>query len=452
MKKFYLPIMVNSMFDENLSASVMYQLQMVERYYGKDGYFAEDLRKAELEPCIRFMINSPGGYVSDLFAIIDFAASISVPYEAYCLGEAASCAAVLFSTAKKGNRYIGKNSHILLHQVSAGAFGQIEDLKIAAKQAEKMNEQIIKILADNTGKSADKIREDLNRDLWLDAEQAVAYGIADKIIDNQSTQVKEMAFLKDSKGRQIFSAGEDIEAKRAKAEQEVKATSFEVKACSEDDENFYFEGYAAVFGNEDSDGDVLVRGAFARSLREFDLLGDTTKRTVLWQHDTDQPIGTAILKEDDHGLYFKASLPKSDTFVRDRVIPQLRHGSVRTMSFGFKTINRYFKDNKRNLTDVEIFEISPVTIPANAKSKIKSGSDKEILLEDIETITDVSRFFKGKGFSNSETNEILFHLKKVLKDNASRNEPAPSQPARNEQVEKLLADIKDLTAKLNQGV
>ena len=447
-KKFELPILVNRMFDENLSAYVLDTLMFYEKFYGKDGFYSKELKAAELEPEIRFFINSPGGYVYDLVAIIDYLPTISIPFQTYCLGMAASCAAVLFASAPKGSRFIGKNSNILLHQVSAGAFGQIDDLKIAAKHAEDLNNMLVRVIADATGKSEDKVREDLDRDLYLNAQAAITYGIADKMIEASAPEIKSISFLKTKDGQPTFSAGQDIETKRASGQVQHKDVKLEIKGMREDDSHFYFSGYAATFGNADSHDDIIQRGAFSRTLKELTLLDGPTERTVLWQHDESQPIGKATLREDEIGLFFEAALPKSDTFCSGRAIPQIKNGSIKTMSFGYRVMDRYYKDNKQHLTDLELYEISPVTIPSNTKSRIKSDGAKSPALKEIETITDVSKYLKSKGLTKSETDDVLFHLKKILNSETPCNEDVLEDSACNEQVTKMISDLKALNKKL----
>lgn len=450
MKPLTLPMLVSGVFCQELSDQVIYGMIHFEQLYGPEGVFISDLNDAELEPVVKMYINSPGGFVTDLFAMLDVIGASRLPVETYCLGEAASCGAVLFSSGKKGKRYIGKNSHILLHQVSAGAFGQIDDMKIAMKQAEKMNEQLIGILAKNTGKSKAEIKTDLERDLWLDAKQAVEYGIADQIISESAGELKSLMAIKDSKEKQIFTLGADIETKLKSVDLEEKDLQIEIKSSSEDSDNFYFEGYASIFGNVDGEGDVVTKGAFSRTLREYNLLGQANERPILWQHDTNNVIGKAVLCEDETGLKFKGVLPKADVFVAGRVIPQLKVGSIKTMSFGFKTVERYYKNSNRHLVDVELYEISVVSIPCNNGARIENVKNRDLKDVDFSTfqsVTDISRFLKEKGFSKSETDGIVFTLKRMLEDKPKAcNEPA-AESACKEHIKGIADDLKAILKK-----
>ena len=370
-----LPVWIFQPFTDQLALNVISDLLFYENVFGEEAIQRanEDVQpkvpfKVEDYP-IKMYINSPGGFVTDLMAVIDTMDGIEKDVETICLGEAASAAAVVLSNGEKGKRWIGKNSHVLIHQVSSLAFGHIKDVEIAVRQAKVLNDQIIKILARNTGKSASQVREDMDRDLWLNAKQAVEYGIVDQILADDSNEVKELNAQMNSKMK-VFSIGGDIQKKLSEAPLEKKSVHFEIKKSREEGDFFIFEGYASVFDNTDDDDDVVHHGAFRRTLKTSKLLDNPQDRTMLWQHDTHQPIGIATLTEDDHGLKFTGTLPKEDHFVSGRVIPQLKIGSIRTMSFGFKVGEKYYKDGKRHITDMELYEISPVTIPANSEARI----------------------------------------------------------------------------------
>lgn len=167
-----------------------------------------------------------------------------------------------------------------------------------------------------------------------------------------------------------------------------KTVPFEIKALKEDEEFFFFEGYASTFGNADYYDDVMVKGAFASSL---------VKRMpkLLWQHRMDEPVGIyESAMEDDHGLFVKGKMPKADTFVTGRVMPQMKVGSVADMSIGF-SIADYdkdieIKDGIRFISKVELWESSLVTIPANDQANvlaIKSAIDGYIKGNDSKALS-----------------------------------------------------------------
>lgn len=146
--------------------------------------------KSKTSKDIKLIINSKGGEVISLFAMIDAIKLMNINLETYCIGQAASCGAWLFSMGQKGKRYISKNSTILLHQVSGGARGDIQDMEIQMEKTKQLNEKLLDLIAKNTGKDKETLRKDLERDLILTAEQAVAYGIADKVIDENTPEVE----------------------------------------------------------------------------------------------------------------------------------------------------------------------------------------------------------------------------------------------------------------------
>ncbi|MGN0527113.1 MAG: ATP-dependent Clp endopeptidase proteolytic subunit ClpP [Acutalibacteraceae bacterium] len=134
---------------------------------------------------ISFYINSPGGSVTAGLAIYDTMKYIKCDVSTICMGMAASMGAFLFSSGAKGKRYILPNAEVMIHQPLGGAQGQATEILIAADHIKRTKERLNKILAENTGKSVEEIFEDTERDNWLTAEEAVEYGLADKIIDKR---------------------------------------------------------------------------------------------------------------------------------------------------------------------------------------------------------------------------------------------------------------------------
>lgn len=131
---------------------------------------------------ISLYINSPGGSVSDGLAIYDTMNFIKCDVATYCIGMAASMGAFLLSSGAKGKRFALPNSEIMIHQPLGGAQGQASDIKIHAEQILKIRDQLNSILAKNTGKSIEEIARDTERDNFMSAEEACAYGLVDKVI------------------------------------------------------------------------------------------------------------------------------------------------------------------------------------------------------------------------------------------------------------------------------
>ena len=135
---------------------------------------------------INLYINSPGGSVTAGLAIYDTMQFIKCDVSTICLGMACSMGAFLLAGGTKGKRYILPNAEVMIHQPSGGAQGQATDVLIAADRMKKTKEQLNRILAANTGKPYETIAADTERDNFMDPEEAVAYGIVDKVIEKRS--------------------------------------------------------------------------------------------------------------------------------------------------------------------------------------------------------------------------------------------------------------------------
>ncbi|HUY69703.1 MAG TPA: ATP-dependent Clp endopeptidase proteolytic subunit ClpP [Candidatus Tyrphobacter sp.] len=127
-------------------------------------------------------INSPGGSVTAGLAIYDTIQYIKPDVRTICIGVAASMGAFLLTSGKKGKRFSLPNSEVLIHQVMGGAEGQATDVEITARQIMKTKEKINQLLAKHTGQPIAKIEKDTDRDFWLSAEEAKAYGIIDEVV------------------------------------------------------------------------------------------------------------------------------------------------------------------------------------------------------------------------------------------------------------------------------
>lgn len=133
---------------------------------------------------IKFYINSPGGVVTSGMVIYDTMQLIQSPVSTICMGLAASMGSILLSAGKKGKRFVYPHGEIMIHQPSLGGYFQATsaDIEIQANQIRKTKELGAKILADNCGKSIDQVMKDFDRDYWMDAQEAVAYGIVDAVL------------------------------------------------------------------------------------------------------------------------------------------------------------------------------------------------------------------------------------------------------------------------------
>ena len=161
-------IFLGSEINDPVANSIIAQLLFLE---------AED-SKAE----IKIYINSPGGSVSAALAIYDTMQHIKPKVSTICIGLAASAAAILLSAGAKGRRFSLPNSEIMIHQVMGGVSGQATDIDIHARHILKTKEKLNKILVNHTGQNLKKVKEDMERDYFMSAEEAQKYGIVDKII------------------------------------------------------------------------------------------------------------------------------------------------------------------------------------------------------------------------------------------------------------------------------
>jgi ATP-dependent Clp protease protease subunit len=137
---------------------------------------AEDPKKD-----IFLYINSPGGSVTAGLSIIDTMHHIKPPVATVCVGMAASMGSLILSQGAKGKRFVLPNAEVMIHQPSGGAYGQASDIDITAKHILKTRDKLNKMLAKATGQKLTKIEQDVDRDFFMDSEEALAYGIVDAI-------------------------------------------------------------------------------------------------------------------------------------------------------------------------------------------------------------------------------------------------------------------------------
>jgi len=132
---------------------------------------------------ITFYINSPGGVVTSGMVIYDTMRMISSPVSTVCMGMAASMGSILLSGGEKGKRFIFPHGEVMIHQPSGGGRGTSADLEIMAVQMQKTKEMGARLLAANCGQTFEKVMKDFNRDYWMDANESIAYGIVDHLLE-----------------------------------------------------------------------------------------------------------------------------------------------------------------------------------------------------------------------------------------------------------------------------
>jgi len=135
---------------------------------------------------IQLYINSPGGDLQAALAIYDTMQYVKCPVRTICVGMAASAAALILSGGEKGKRYVLPNSRIMIHQPWGRVGGQAVDIKIEAEEIMKLRDRVNEILALHTGQPKEKIERDTDRNFWMSAQEAKAYGLVDEIIASRS--------------------------------------------------------------------------------------------------------------------------------------------------------------------------------------------------------------------------------------------------------------------------
>ncbi len=164
-------IILNGEIDDNLANSIVAQLLYLDSLNNND---------------ISLYINSPGGAITSGMAIYDTMQFIKSDVSTICIGMAASMAAFLLSCGEKGKRYILPNSEVMIHQPLGGVSGQATEIKIAAERILRLKVKLNQILAKNTNQDIEKIEQDTERDYFLDAKDALKYGLIDKIITGKN--------------------------------------------------------------------------------------------------------------------------------------------------------------------------------------------------------------------------------------------------------------------------
>jgi len=141
------------------------------------------LQSEDAEKEISLYINSPGGSVTAGMAIYDTMRFLKCPISTYCIGQAASMAAILVAAGAKGRRFALPNARIMIHQPSGGSEGQASDIAIQAREILRIRARLNEILAEHTGKSIKEVERDTDRDTFMTAKEAAEYGLIDKVVE-----------------------------------------------------------------------------------------------------------------------------------------------------------------------------------------------------------------------------------------------------------------------------
>jgi ATP-dependent Clp protease protease subunit len=143
------------------------------------------LQMSDPKKDIHFYINSPGGSVTAGLAIYDTMQFLTCDVNTYCIGQAASMGAVLLCAGSKGKRYALPNANIMIHQVLGGAEGQASDVEIRVKYMLKLKQRLNSILSKHTGKPIEQVEKDCDRDNFMSADEAKAYGLVDEVVQSR---------------------------------------------------------------------------------------------------------------------------------------------------------------------------------------------------------------------------------------------------------------------------
>ena len=221
-----------------------------------------------------------------------------------------------------------------------------------------------------------------------------------------------------------------------KIEKEIKSFPFEVKATAQENNIFTFEGYASTFNNIDHGDDIVIRGAFSNSLAK------NSQVPILWQHQMSEVIGVSVqLYEDDKGLFIKGNLPKDDTLVSGRIIPQMKVGSIKEMSIGFFTKNYdRAKDGIRLLKEIDLFEVSLVTKAMNSQALVTG-------FKSFETLRDIEQTLKDHGFSNTEAKTLISKIKEF---SSQRDASEDNQRDADATKQKIITDLNNFINNLKK--
>ncbi|MCX6900361.1 MAG: ATP-dependent Clp endopeptidase proteolytic subunit ClpP [Verrucomicrobiia bacterium] len=172
-------VFIGTAIDDHVSNIIIAQLLFLQM---------EDPKKP-----VHVYINSPGGSITAGLAIYDTMQYMTTPVNTYCIGQAASMGAVLLAAGTKGHRFSLPNARVMIHQPWGGMQGTATDISIQAKEILKLKDQLILILANHTGKTAEQIAKDSERDFFMSAEEAKAYGVVDEVVKSRRDVAPEEA-------------------------------------------------------------------------------------------------------------------------------------------------------------------------------------------------------------------------------------------------------------------
>lgn len=223
-----------------------------------------------------------------------------------------------------------------------------------------------------------------------------------------------------------------LERKDSRGGREVRSYALQIKATGDDGS---VEGYGSVFGVRDNYDDVIAKGAFAASLQEHKAAG--TMPAMLWQHDSGEPIGVwTEMVEDEKGLRIKGQLAL-ETVRGKEAHALLKMGALNGLSIGFMSKQwAYDRDTEvRTLTEIDLWEVSLVTFPANEKARVTNVKASP---DDVSTPKDAERILREAGFSKADATALVSRLMRMGDE---RRESAQSTAQAMKAVDRLLSSL-----------
>jgi len=192
---------------------------------------------------------------------------------------------------------------------------------------------------------------------------------------------------------------------------------FEIKSM--DDEKGTFVAYGSTSGNEDLGGDVVVKGAFKKSLTEI----PAEKVFMFYQHDSKEIIGEYThIEEDDHGLKIEGRLFIDNIKRASETHFLMKRGLINKFSIGYQIIKKSFDKGRRMLEELKLIEVSPVTFPMNTEAGLLGVKSMNININEYKTIRDFEEGLRDSGFSKKEAQEYISGVKELLRDSGEPKE------------------------------
>lgn len=208
---------------------------------------------------------------------------------------------------------------------------------------------------------------------------------------------------------------------------------------------FYFDGYGSTYGNQDSYDDIMVEGCFDESIK-------TIKPSLLWMHKMSEPVGIYTeVKSDSKGLFLIGKMPRKDTLVDGRIIPQIEIGSVRAMSIGYIVQEWYYDEEKniRYITKCRLIEVSLVGFPANDQAQMTSFKSLNIddLKKEIKTKREFEKLLKDSGLFSQKS---AAYLASMIRDEFDDANGDVDGSADNVIENKSITEVEDITKEMNE--